>query len=49
MPVAYSGHGFDPPVQQHSFMNIGHAIISMAILSLPWQLSVTGTKYWLTA
>ena len=50
------GHGFDPPVQQHSFVKIGHEIISTAILSLPLiqvgQLSVIGermcTKYWLT-
>ena len=41
---------------KHSLMEIGHEIISMAILSLPLiqigQLSVTGirmcTKYWLT-
>ena len=26
---------FDPPVQQHSFMEIGHESISTAILSLP--------------
>ena len=51
------GHGFDPPVGQHSFVEIGHEIISTAILSLPLiqvgQVSVTGeriyTKYWLTA
>ena len=50
------GRGFDPPVRQHSFVDIGHEIISTAILSLPLirvgQLSVTGewmcTKYWLT-
>ena len=47
---------FDPPVLQHSFMMIGHEIISVAILSLQLtpvgQLSVTDemcTKYWLTA
>ena len=28
-------HGFDPWVRQHSFMEIGHEIISTAILSLP--------------
>ena len=28
-------HGFDPPVQQHSFVETGHEIISTAILSLP--------------
>ena len=44
-------------LRQHSFVKIGHEIISTAILSLPLiqvgQLSVTGkrmcTKYWLTA
>ena len=49
-----NGRGFDPHVRQHSFVEIGHEIISMAILSVPliqeWQLSVTGermcTKYW---
>ena len=48
------GHRFDPRVQQHSFVEISHEIISAAILSLPLiqegQLSVTGdricTKYW---
>ena len=47
------GRGFDPPVQQHSFMEIGHEIISIAVLPLPLiqvrQLSVTAerlyTKY----
>ena len=42
---------------KHSFMEIGHGIISMATLSLPLiqvgQLSAAGerisTKYWLTA
>ena len=29
------GHGFDPHVRQHSFVDIGHEIISTAILSLP--------------
>ena len=51
------GRGFDAPLRQHSFMGIGHEIISMAILSLPLfqvgQLSITRermcTKYWLTA
>ena len=51
------GCGFDHPIRQHSFVEIGHEIISMAILSLPLiqvgQFSVTGermcTKYWLTA
>ena len=43
----YSGdRGFDPPVLQHSFVSIGHEIISTAILSLSLiqvvQLSVTG-------
>ena len=44
-------------IRQHSFIEIGHEIISTAILSLPLiqvvQLAVTGermcTKYWLTA
>ena len=48
---------FDPSVWQHSFVEIGHGIISMAFLPLPLiqvgQLSVTGermgTKYCLTA
>ena len=39
---------FDPHVQQHSFMEIGHEIISTANLSLPLiqegQLSVTGER-----
>ena len=51
------GRSFDHLVQQHSFVEIGHAFISMAILSLRLiqvgQLSVTGemmcTKYWLTS
>ena len=48
---------FAPVVWQHSFVEVGHEIISKAILSLPLiqvrQLSVAGkkmcTKYWLTA
>ena len=48
------GRRFDPQVRQHSFVDIDHEIISMAILSLPLiqegQLSVSGermcTKYW---
>ena len=48
------GRGFDPHIQQHCFMEIGHEIISMVILSLlliqEEKLSVTGermcTKYW---
>ena len=47
-------NGFDPHVWQHSFVEIGHEIISSTSLSLPLiqkgQLSVTGermgTKYW---
>ena len=39
---------FNPWVRQHSFVEIGHEIISMAILSLPLiqvgQLSVTGKR-----
>ena len=27
--------GFDSPVRQHSFMEIGHKIISTSIISLP--------------
>ena len=46
--------GFDPAVRQHSFMGIGHEIISRAIAPLllfrVGQLSVTCqnmyTKYW---
>ena len=54
-PTAWyaDGCGFDPHVQQHSFVEFGHEIILIAILSLPLiqeaQLSVTGkrmcTKY----
>ena len=40
------GHGFDPHVRQHSFVEFGHEIISTAILSLPLiregQMSDTG-------
>ena len=39
---------FDPHVRQHSFVEIGHEIISTAILSLPLiqerQLLVTGER-----
>ena len=42
------GRWFDPHVRQHSFVEIGHKIISMAILSLlliqEGQLSVTGER-----
>ena len=46
------GRGFDPRVRQYSFVEIGHEIISTAILSLPLslpllqlgQLSVTGKR-----
>ena len=42
------GGRFDPWVRQHSFMEIGHEIISTAVLSLPMihagQLSVTGER-----
>ena len=49
-----ASRGFDPHARQHSFVEIGHEIISTTILSLPLiqegQLSVTGermcTKYW---
>ena len=40
--------GFDPRVRQHSFNEIGHGIISTAIISLVLiqigQLSITGKK-----
>ena len=40
--------GLDPHVQRHSFVEIGHEIISTVILPLPLiqegQLSVTGRK-----
>ena len=40
------GRGFDPHVRRHSFVEIGHEIISKTILSLPLiqerQVSVTG-------
>ena len=40
------GRGFDPPVRQHSFVEVGHEIISTAIISLlliqVGQLLVTG-------
>ena len=47
------GRWFDPQVRQHSFVEIVHGIISMAIISLALiqigQLSITGEKmYWLT-
>ena len=46
--------GFDPAVRQHSFMGIGHEIISRAIVPLllfrVGRLSITDqnmyTKYW---
>ena len=42
------GRRFNPRVRQHSFVEIGHEIISAAILSLPLiqvgQLSVTGER-----
>ena len=28
------GRGLDPPVRQHSFVEVGHEVISKAILSL---------------
>ena len=40
--------GLDPLIRQHSFVEMGHEIISMAILSLALiqvgQLSVTGER-----
>ena len=42
------GRGFDPRVRQHSFVEVGHGIISTAIISMPLiqvgQLSITGEK-----
>ena len=42
------GRGFDPNVRQHSFVEIGHKIISLDTLSLSLiqegHLSVTGEK-----
>ena len=42
------GSGFDPHVRQHSFVEIGHEIISTAILVLPpnqeGQLSAIGER-----
>ena len=42
------GRGFDARVRQRSFVEIGHEIISTAILALPLiqegQLSVTGER-----
>ena len=45
------GCGFDPHIRQHSFMEIGHEIISAAILSLPLMQEgqLSGTKHWYTA
>ena len=51
------GREFDHPVRQFFFVEIGHEIISTAILPLPLiqvgQMSVAGkgicTEYWLTA
>ena len=44
----YSGRRFDPSVRQRSFVEIGHEIISIAILSVSLiqvgQLSVTGKR-----
>ena len=48
------GRGFDPHVRHHPFVDIGHEITSMVIVSLPLiqegQLSVTDerrcVKYW---
>ena len=42
------GRDLDPHVRQHSFVQMGHEIISTAIISLPLiqvgQLSVTGER-----
>ena len=43
------GRVFDPPVWLHSFVEMGHEIISTAIISLPLiqvgRLSVTGNGW----
>ena len=39
------GHGFDPLVQQHSFVEIGHGIISTATLSTA-DSSRAAVSYW---
>ena len=48
-PGNQTGLRFDPRVRQHSCMEIGHEIISTAILSLPLiqvgHSSVTGNGY----
>ena len=42
------GRGFNPRLQQHSFVEIGHGIISTTIIALAMiqveQLSITGEK-----
>ena len=47
--VFRKGRGFDSHVRQHSFLEFGHEIISMDILSIPLvqegQWSVTGEKW----
>ena len=48
------GRGFDPPVEQHSFVESGHEIMSTDILLLPLiqagqLLERMCTDYWLTA
>ena len=35
VPWYSDGHGFDPVVRQHSFMEFGHEIIYTAVLSRP--------------
>ena len=41
----YSGRGFNPPVLQHSFMEIGHEIISTAILATAYSRKAV-FSYW---
>ena len=40
------GRDFDPPVRQHSFVEMGHEIISTAILSLPLIQVGAVVSYW---
>ena len=39
-------HGFDPRVRQHSFFDIGHEVISTAILSLQADSSRAVVSIW---
>ena len=40
------GHGFDPYIRQHSFLETGHEIISTAILSFRWFMKGVVVSYW---